>query len=338
MRRRVRGDGAVGRGGHPVLLDVYKRQSQYAVATIPATLDQVKVTPITRNDRHTVRHLFLLGANDNVLPTVETGGGLLDAQERELLQQRGILLSDATFDPLGAELQNIYACLAQPTASLTVMWPVTDGAGGQLLPSFVVERIGRLFPQITAEREDGAYRRELPASALALAGQETVSYTHLDTVLMGLTRQLSPFRSPSAQQEQQALATLEQLGVVHLTYRNFAELSGGEQQLVPVSYTHLIEKLSGGSVIYCAGGARSFKMENGSKITDCPRLNGNVIFAKNSTVVIDGEISNVHATGNHILQTDGGTAVTIGKNGRILNNRAYYGAVYINGTDEHLDI
>ena len=28
----------------------------------------------------------------------------------------------------------------------------------------------------------------------------------------------------------------------------------------------------------------------------------------------------------------------IGKNGRILNNRAYYGAVYINGTDEHLDI
>ena len=54
--------------------------------------------------------------------------------------------------------------------------------------------------------------------------------------------------------------------------------------------------------------------------------------------MIDGEISNVYATGNHILQTDGGTAVTIGENGRILNNHAYYGAVYINGTDEHLDI
>lgn len=102
--------------------------------------------------------------------------------------------------------------------------------------------------------------------------------------------------------------------------------------------TALIEKLSGGSVIRCADGAKSFKMENGSKITDCPKLNGNVIFAKNSTVVIDGEISNVHATGNHVLQTDGGTAVTIGENGRILNNHAYYGAVYINGTNEHLDI
>lgn len=108
--------------------------------------------------------------------------------------------------------------------------------------------------------------------------------------------------------------------------------------------TALIEKLSGGSVIYCAGGAKSFKMENGSKITDCPKLNGNVIYAKNSTVVIDGEISNVHATGNHILQTEGDTdtdtdtAVTIGKNGRILNNHAHYGAVYMSGTDEHLDI
>lgn len=116
--------------------------------------------------------------------------------------------------------------------------------------------------------------------------------------------------------------------VIHL--RNNAEGT--------LTSTALIEKISSGSMIYCAGDAKSFKMENGSKITDCPKLNGNVIFAKNCTVVIDGEISNVYATGNHIVQTDGGTAVTIGENGRILNNHAYYGAVYINGTDEHLDI
>ena len=116
--------------------------------------------------------------------------------------------------------------------------------------------------------------------------------------------------------------------VIHL--RNNAEGT--------LTSTALIEKISSGSMIYCAGGAKSFKMENGSKITDCPKLNGNVIFAQNCTVVIDGEISNVYATGNHIVQTDGGTAVTIGENGRILNNHAFYGAVYINGTDEHLDI
>ena len=145
--------------------------SQYAVATIPATLDQVKVSPLNRNDRHTVAHLFLLGANDHVLPTVEKPGGILDQQERELLQQQGILLSDATFDPLSNELQNIYAALAQPRTSLTVSWCVGDESGARLLPSFVVERIKKLFPQAAVLREDGAYRRELPAPALALAGQ-----------------------------------------------------------------------------------------------------------------------------------------------------------------------
>lgn len=114
--------------------------------------------------------------------------------------------------------------------------------------------------------------------------------------------------------------------------------NNAEGTLTSTALIALIEKISSGSIIYCAGGAKSFKMENGSKITDCPKLNGNVIYAQNCTVMMDGEISNVYATGNHILQTDGGTAVTIGKNGRILNNRAYYGAVYINGTDEHLDI
>lgn len=115
--------------------------------------------------------------------------------------------------------------------------------------------------------------------------------------------------------------------------------NNAEGTLTSTALIALIEKISSGSIIYCSDGAKSFKMENGSKITNCPKLNGNVIYAENSTVVIDGEISNVHATGNHILQTGGGgTAVTIGENGRILNNHAHYGAVYINGTDDRLDI
>ena len=102
--------------------------------------------------------------------------------------------------------------------------------------------LGTLTPQMGHIKMDGQDLATLPprerARRIAYIPQihpPTFGYTVLDTVLMGLTRQLSPFRSPSAQQEQQALATLEQLGVVHLTYRNFAELSGGEQQLVLIA-------------------------------------------------------------------------------------------------------
>lgn len=144
--------------------------TQYSVGTIPATLDQVKVSEITRNDRHRVKCLFLLGANDHVLPGVNSGSGILDEEDRAALQQREILLSDATFDPLDHELQNIYACLAQPTELLAVSYPTTDLDGAQLRPSFVVERIEKLFPKVKRQHEDLSYRGEMVETALEMAG------------------------------------------------------------------------------------------------------------------------------------------------------------------------
>ena len=60
----------------------------------------------------------------------------------------------------------------------------------------------------------------------------TFGYTVLDTVLMGTTRQLSPLQQPGREQVHMARSALERVGVSHLTERNFAHLSGGEQQLV----------------------------------------------------------------------------------------------------------
>ena len=146
--------------------------TQYSVGTIPATLDQVKVSEITRNDRHRVRVLFLLGANDHLLPRIDRDGGILDSDDRQALQQREIPLSDATFDALDNELQNIYACLVQPTERLHISWPVTDVTGAELRPSFVVERTALLFPRVKVRHEDGAYRLTLPATALCTAGSD----------------------------------------------------------------------------------------------------------------------------------------------------------------------
>ena len=82
--------------------------------------------------------------------------------------------------------------------------------------------------------QDGLSRRELAAriAYIPQIHRPTFGYSVLDTALMGLTRELSPFRSPSAEQEKRAMEALEQVGVVHLARRNFATLSGGEQQLV----------------------------------------------------------------------------------------------------------
>lgn len=111
----------------------------------------------------------------------------------------------------------------------------------------------------------------------------------------------------------------------------------GENASAVLTSTAVIEEISGGgSAVYCAAGGKSFEMQNGSKIKDCPQLKGNVIYASGSTIVLDGEICEVNASGNHILQTAGNTVTTIGANGNIHNNIAYYGAVYLNAANEKL--
>lgn len=80
-------------------------------------------------------------------------------------------------------------------------------------------------------------RRELAAhiAYIPQIHRPTFGYAVLDVTLMGLTRFLSPFRSPSKELEAQALAALERMGVAHLARRSFATLSGGEQQLVLIA-------------------------------------------------------------------------------------------------------
>ena len=164
-------------GDEPMGLEEFSRllrqvASQYSVGTIPVSLDQVSVSGIDRNDRHTAKWLFLLGANDHVLPAVGQSGGILNEDDREALALRGIRLAPSGMDQMGIQLQNLYAALAQPTQGLTVSYPVSDVTGAELRPAFVVERLRVLFPGLTVEREDNdkEYRLTAIQPALEAAG------------------------------------------------------------------------------------------------------------------------------------------------------------------------
>ena len=147
--------------------------TQYSVGTIPAALDRVSFSEMTRNDRHTVRALFLLGANDGVLPAVESGGGVLREEDRLALEERDIRLAPYGMAAFHLEIQNLYAALAQPTEKLYVSYPVFDAAGAELRPSFVVGRLRTLCPTIDVENEDidKAYRLSASKPALEYAGE-----------------------------------------------------------------------------------------------------------------------------------------------------------------------
>ena len=147
--------------------------TQYSVGTIPVTLDAVNLCEMTRNDRHTVRALFLLGANDGVLPAAENRGGVLRDEDREALERQQIFLAPHGMEQFHLEIQNLYAALAQPTEKLTVSYPVSDGKGAEKRPSFVIGRIARLLPSISVDTEsaDKEYRLSAKSTALEYAGE-----------------------------------------------------------------------------------------------------------------------------------------------------------------------
>ncbi len=146
--------------------------TQYDVGTIPAALDQVQVSQITRNDRSRVKCLFLMGANDHVLPAVQSGTGLLNKEDREQLRLHGIELAPSGMDLFHMELQNLYAALAQPTQRLYVTWPAADLNGSPLRPSFVLGRIRALLPGAAEDIQETDCRLTAPIPALELAGGE----------------------------------------------------------------------------------------------------------------------------------------------------------------------
>ena len=146
--------------------------SEYHVGSIPVALDQVKISPLTQNDRQTVRALFILGANEGVIPSFDGRKGLLTEEEREEMGAEGLRLAPGEKQRFTLELQNLYAALAQPREKLYVSYPKADAGGAELRPAFIVARLQTLFPGLAVENASLARLCTAPKSALPLAGEK----------------------------------------------------------------------------------------------------------------------------------------------------------------------
>ncbi|MBO5340296.1 MAG: PD-(D/E)XK nuclease family protein [Oscillospiraceae bacterium] len=144
--------------------------SQYEVGTIPVSLDRVAAGEMVRQSGHGVKVLFLLGADDNSIPAVNQTARLLSDDDRELLAAYGMELGLRGKDRLYREMTAVYTACTCPDRMLIVTWPCRNGSE-ELQPSFLVERLRRIFPDlVTQEEGDGSFRLAAPRAALERAG------------------------------------------------------------------------------------------------------------------------------------------------------------------------
>ncbi len=118
--------------------------AQYDLSIVPVSADSVSAGDMDRMRRRKIKHLIILGATDERLPSLVQSGGLLSDSEREELKGLGVDIG-AGADELCRELSLIYNCVTLPSESITISWPAMDTAGAECRPSFLVHRARMIF-------------------------------------------------------------------------------------------------------------------------------------------------------------------------------------------------
>lgn len=143
--------------------------SQYDIGTIPVSLDRVSAGDFDRNRRRHIRHLLVLGADDQRLPQEQEQAGVFSQEERRRLLEADMDISGGGADELWREFSIIYNTLTLPSESLLLSCPMADGDGAELRTSFVFNRARELFALPVQYADTVKNRMSAPAPALSLA-------------------------------------------------------------------------------------------------------------------------------------------------------------------------
>ncbi|WP_068616224.1 helicase-exonuclease AddAB subunit AddB [Paenibacillus tuaregi] len=156
------------------------------LALVPPSLDQVLIGTTDRTRSSHVKHAFLLGINEGVMPAVVQEEGILTDQERSILAEAGMQLAPGINRQLLDERFLIYHALSAASCSLWLSYPAADEDGKALLPSEVIRHMYSIFPALRQEGENSILESPL---------RELDRVAHPAPTLTELIRQLRIFKS-----------------------------------------------------------------------------------------------------------------------------------------------
>ncbi|MDD3920214.1 MAG: PD-(D/E)XK nuclease family protein, partial [Eubacteriales bacterium] len=117
----------------------------YQVGVIPATADQVLLGTLTRSRSRYVKALFVVGANEGVLPAAHADDGMIDDGELATLAGLGLTPWGNSERRAENDRLDLYRALSKATEELYVSYAYTSGSS-ELFPSPLVTRLLALFP------------------------------------------------------------------------------------------------------------------------------------------------------------------------------------------------
>lgn len=117
-----------------------------SLGLVPPSLDGVMVGDIERTRLEETCCVFILGANDGILPARLVEESILTEEERKDLEKAGIELAPSVRVRLLEQQFLIYMAFTRPSALLWVSYPRSDEEGQALMPSLLIAHLRDLFP------------------------------------------------------------------------------------------------------------------------------------------------------------------------------------------------
>lgn len=123
------------------------------IGIIPPTLDEVLVGTAQRTRGGRVKALLILGANDGLLPKINSEEGLLNEDEKSVIFFQGREICKVDKLRVMEETLAIYKILAKPEQFLWMSYSATDMEGKESKPCLLFNKIRGIFPQIVPEKD-----------------------------------------------------------------------------------------------------------------------------------------------------------------------------------------
>lgn len=132
---------------------------QLRIGIIPPGIDDVMVGDIERTRlKDTKKVMFLIGANDGIIPKVTAPATIINDTDRERLKQLNVELAPTTKDNVFKQMFYLYTLINKPTEKFIVSYSNNDKDSKPIKKSYFVEMLDELLPQTdvikTIARED----------------------------------------------------------------------------------------------------------------------------------------------------------------------------------------
>ena len=133
---------------------------EITVGTIPQNVDRIVVGDMERTRLKQVKVLFFLGVNDGNIPKNASKGGIISDMDREFLIESGTEMAPSPRQQMYIQRLYLYLNMTKPSERLYLSYAKVNSDGKGIRPSYLIDTVQKLFPQLAVEYPQNRSRLE----------------------------------------------------------------------------------------------------------------------------------------------------------------------------------